>query len=58
MSRTAIFACFMCFVAGGCLSVLVMIGAHNRDRRVLAGWVAYLLVVLALAYKIGGVLLL
>lgn len=58
MSRTAIFACFMCFVAGGCLSVLVMIGAHNRDRRVLAGWVTYLLVVLALAYKIGGVLLL
>lgn len=58
MSRTAIFACFMCFVAGGCLSVLVMIGAHNRDRRVLAGWVTYLLVVLALAYKFGGALLL
>lgn len=58
MSRTAIFACFMCFVAGGCLSVLVMIGAHNRDRRVLAGWVTYLLVALALAYKIGGALLL
>ena len=58
MSRTAIFACFMCFVAGGCLSVLVMIGAHNRDRRVLAGWVTYLLVVLALGYKIGGALLL
>ena len=48
----------MCCVAGGCLSVLVMIGAHNRDRRVLAGWVTYLLVVLALAYKIGGALLL
>lgn len=58
MSRTAIFACFMCFVAGGCLSVLVMIGAHNRDRGVLAGWVTYLLVVLALDYKIGGALLL
>ena len=58
MSRTAIFACFMCFVAGGCLSVLAMIGAHTRDRRVLAGWVTYLLVVLALAYKIGGALLL
>lgn len=58
MSRTTIFACFMCFVAGGCLCFLVMIGAHNRDRRVLAGWVTYLLVVLALAYKIGGALLL
>lgn len=58
MSRTAIFTCFMCFVAGGCLVFLVMIGAHNRDRRVLAGWVTYLLVVLALAYKIGGALLL
>lgn len=58
MSRTAIFACFMCFVAGGCLSVLVMIGAHNRDRRVLAGWVTYIILALALAYKIGGALLL
>ena len=58
MSRTAIFACFMCFVAGGCLVFLVMMCAKNRDRRVLAGWVTYLLVVLALAYKIGGVLLL
>ena len=48
----------MCFVAGGCLVFLVMMCAHNRDRRVLAGWVTYLLVVLALAYKIGGALLL
>ena len=58
MSRTAIFACFMCFVAGGGLVFLVMMCAHNRDRRVLTGWVTYLLVVLALAYKIGGALLL
>lgn len=58
MSRTAIFSCFMCFVAGGCLSVLVMIGAHNRDRRVLAGWMTYIILVVALAYKIGGALLL
>lgn len=58
MSRTAIFACFMCFVAGGCLVFFVMMCARNRDRRVLAGWVTYLLVVLALAYKIGGALFL
>lgn len=58
MSRTAIFACFMYFVAGGCLVFLVMMCAKNRDRRALAGWVTYLLVVLALAYKIGGALLL
>lgn len=48
MTRSAIFACFMCFV----------VGASRPQKKVLLGWVAYLLVVLALAYRIGGALLL
>lgn len=58
MTRSAIFACFMCFVVGGCLGILVIVGASRPQKKVLLGWVAYLLVVLALAYKIGGALLL
>jgi hypothetical protein len=48
----------MCFVAGGCLGIFVIVGASRPQKKVLLGWVAYLLVVLALAYRIGGALLL
>ena len=58
MTRSAIFACFMCFVVGGCLGIFVIVGASSPQKKVLLGWVAYLLVVLALAYRIGGALLL
>ena len=58
MTRSAIFACFMCFVVGGCLGIFVILGASRPQKKVLLGWVAYLLVVLALAYRIGGALLL
>lgn len=58
MTRSAIFACFMCFVVGGCLGIFVIVGASRPQKKVLPGWVAYLLVVLALAYRIGGALLL
>lgn len=58
MERSAIFACFMCFFAGGCLDIFVIVGASRPQKKVLLGWVAYLLVVLALAYRIGGALLL
>lgn len=58
MTRSAIFACFMCFVVGGCLCIFVIVGASRPQKKVLLGWVAYLLVVLALAYRIGGALLL
>lgn len=58
MTRSAIFACFMCFVVGGCLGIFVIVGASRPRKKVLLGWVAYLLVVLALAYRIGGALLL
>lgn len=58
MTRSAIFARFMCFVVGGCLGIFVIVGASRPQKKVLLGWVAYLLVVLALAYRIGGALLL
>jgi hypothetical protein len=48
----------MCFVVGGCLGIFVIVGASRPQKKVLLGWVAYLLVVLALAYRIGGALLL
>lgn len=58
MTGATIFACFMCFVAGGCLMMLVIVSSSCRNRKVLMGWVAYLLVVLALAFKLGGALIL
>lgn len=58
MTRSAIFACFMCFIVGGCLGIFVIVGASRPQKKVLLGWVAYLLVVLSLAYRIGGALLL
>lgn len=58
MTRSAIFACFMCFVVGECLGIFVIVGASRPQKKVLLGWVAYLLVVLALAYRIGGAFLL
>lgn len=58
MTRSAIFACMMCFLAGGCLCALVFIAAMKPRRDVFAGWTAYLLIVFMLAYKIGGALIL
>lgn len=58
MTAATIFACFMCFVSGGCLMMLVIVSSSRRSRKVLMGLVAYLLVVLALAFKLGGALIL
>ena len=58
MARSAIFACFMCFVVGGCLGIFVIMDASRPQKKVLLGWIAYLLVVLAMAYRIEGALLL
>jgi hypothetical protein len=58
MTRSAIFACMMCFLAGGCLCALLFIAAKKPRRDVFAGWAAYLLIVFMLAYKIGGALIL
>nr|DAO40348.1 MAG TPA: hypothetical protein [Caudoviricetes sp.] len=58
MTAATIFACFMCFVSGGCLMMLVIVSSSCRSWKVLMGLVAYLLVVLALAFKLGGALIL
>ena len=50
MARSAIFACFMCCVVGGCLGIFVIAAASRPQKKILLGWVAYLLVVLVLAY--------
>ena len=48
----------MCFLAGGCLSTLVIIAASRPSRNVFSLWAAYLLAVFMFAYKIGGALIL
>lgn len=58
MTRSAIFACVMCFLAGGCLCTLVFVAATKPSRNVFSLWAAYLLAVFMLAYKIGGALIL
>ena len=47
-----IFMCIVCFVAGGCLSTLVVICSFRPNRNVLMGWIIYLAVCFALAYSI------
>lgn len=41
MTRSAIFACFMCFVVGGCLGIFVIVGASRPQKKVLLGRDAY-----------------
>lgn len=53
-----IFICIMCFVSGGCLSVLITVCAFQPSRKVLAGWFAYFAICLSLAYIIGKAVLL
>lgn len=42
----------------GASAFFVVVAASRPQKKILMGWVAYLLVVLALAYRIGGALLL
>ena len=58
MTRSSIFSCFMSFVAGGGMVALVMFCAPPPTREMLLGWAAYLLLAFALAYKLGGALIL
>lgn len=53
-----ILICIMCFVSGGCLSVLITVCAFRPSRKVLAGWFAYFAICLSLAYIIGKAVLL
>ena len=58
MTRGAIFACFMCFMAGGCMTALLIVCTKKPAREVLVGWMAYLAIALILAYTLGGALIL
>lgn len=53
-----ILICIMCFVSGGCLSVLITVCAFQPSRKVLVGWFAYFAICLSLAYIIGKAVLL
>lgn len=53
-----ILICIMCFVSGGCLSVLITVCTFQPSRKVLAGWFAYFAICLSLAYIIGKAVLL
>lgn len=53
-----ILICIMCFVSGGCLSVLITVCAFQPSRKALAGWFAYFAICLSLAYIIGKAVLL
>ena len=50
-------ACLMCFVAGGCLTTLVMVCARKPGRKVVLGWMLYFVLVMALAWRLGGLML-
>lgn len=58
MAAEWILNCIVCFVAGGGMMMLVLISAQRPSRKVLAGWVLYIVIALALAYKLGKVVLL
>lgn len=58
MTRGVIFACFMCFMAGGCMTALLIVCTKRPAREVLVAYAAYLLIALILAYTLGGALIL
>ncbi len=58
MTLDWILNCVMCFLADGGMMMLVLISAQRPSRKVLAGWMLYIVIALALAYKLGKVVLL
>lgn len=58
MNPEWILNCMMCFVAGGCMMLLVFIGSNRPSRKVIFAWMLYIVIAFALAYKIGKVVLL
>lgn len=58
MTLDGILNCVMCFLAGGGMMMLVLISAQRPSRKVLAGWILYIVIALALAYKLGKVVFL
>lgn len=49
-------ACLMCFVAGCCLTAFLFICATKPPHRMLGFWLAYFSLIMALAWRIGGLM--
>lgn len=49
-------ACLMCFIAGYCLTAFLCICATKPPRKMLGFWLAYFGLIMALAWRIGGLM--
>ena len=49
-------ACLMCFMAGCCLMALLFLCATKPPHRMLGFWLAYFSLIMALAWRIGGLM--
>ena len=49
-------ACLMCFIAGCCLTAFLCICATKPPRKMLGFWLAYFSLIMALAWRIGGLM--
>lgn len=49
-------ACLMCFMAGCCLMAFLFIYATRPPRKMLVVWLAYFSLIMALAWRIGGLM--
>lgn len=49
-------ACLMCFMAGCCLTAFLFICATKPPHRMLGFWLAYFSLIMALAWRIGGLM--
>lgn len=49
--------CLMCFMAGSCLMALLFICATRPPRKILACYMAYFGLILALAWRLGGLMI-
>lgn len=50
------FLACMCFVAGCCLTAFLFICATKPPRKMLGAWLAYFSLIMALAWRIGGLM--
>lgn len=49
-------ACLMRFMAGCCLTAFLFICATKPPRKMLGFWLAYFSLIMALAWRIGGLM--
>lgn len=48
--------CLICFMAGCCLTAFLLICATKPPRKMLGFWLAYFGLIMALAWRIGGLM--